>query len=83
MTLSWRFWEAPVERLRKVAGFTLLIAGLIGCLLPLVPGGPMVIAGVALLGADHPRIRPTIRRLEQWGDWCERKWRSLVKERKS
>ncbi len=69
-------------RLREVAGFTLLIAGLIGCLLPVIPGSPMVIAGLALLGVDHPKIRSTMQRLEQWSELLSSKWRSLLREGK-
>jgi uncharacterized membrane protein YbaN (DUF454 family) len=70
-------------RLREISGFALLIAGLVGCLIPLIPGSPMVIAGAALLGADHPRIRPSIRRLEQWSDLLESKWRMLLRRSKT
>ena len=70
-------------RLREISGFVLLIAGLVGCLIPLIPGSPMVIAGAALLGADHPRIRPSIRRLEQWSDLLESKWRMLRRRSKT
>lgn len=60
-------------RLREVSGFALLLTGLVGCLLPVIPGIPMVMAGVALLGADHPRIRPAIRRLKQWSNLLARR----------
>jgi uncharacterized protein YqgC (DUF456 family) len=42
---------------RHVGGIALLIAGLLGLLLPLVPGIPLIAAGVAMLGADHPLVR--------------------------
>jgi uncharacterized protein len=69
-------------RLREVAGFILLIAGLIGCLLPVIPGSPMVIAGLALLGVDHPKIRSTMQLLEQWSELLSSKWRSLLRKGK-
>jgi uncharacterized membrane protein YbaN (DUF454 family) len=65
-------------QLREICGFGLLIVGLIGGLIPVIPGSPMVIAGIALLGSDHPRIRPSIRRLEQWCDLLASKWRILL-----
>jgi hypothetical protein len=51
---------------RRITGYGLLTAGVVGCLLPLIPGTAMLLAGVALLGFDDPLIRPWrqhIRRL--------------------
>lgn len=67
-------------QLREVSGFALLIIGLISCLIPVIPGSPMVIAGIALLGSDHPKIRPSIRRLERWRDLLVGKWRILLRK---
>jgi uncharacterized protein YqgC (DUF456 family) len=52
--------------LRKTAGMGLLIVGVAGLVLPVIPGIPLIAAGVALLGADHPVVRKGI-------DWLERK----------
>jgi uncharacterized membrane protein YbaN (DUF454 family) len=48
--------------LRSVAGLALIALGVLGILLPLMPGVPLLIAGVALLGADHP-VRAFVERL--------------------
>jgi hypothetical protein len=42
---------------RTVSGYFLLVVGLIACPFPIVPGIPIVAAGVALLGPDHWLIR--------------------------
>ena len=40
-----------------MVGFSLIVLGAIGSLVPIVPGVPMILAGVALVGSDHPWIR--------------------------
>jgi hypothetical protein len=44
----------------------LIGVGVIGTLLPIIPGIPMVIAGVALVGPGHPVLRPVMTRIERW-----------------
>jgi hypothetical protein len=39
---------------RQVGGYTLLAAGLAGCVLPIIPGIPLLFAGLALLAVDTP-----------------------------
>lgn len=58
--------EVPLTRLREAAGFTLLIAGLIGMLLPVIPGIPMLAAGAALLGRNHASLKLWVARLGRW-----------------
>jgi hypothetical protein len=38
-------------------GNCLLAMGVAGCLLPVVPGVPFLLAGAAVLGANDPRVR--------------------------
>jgi hypothetical protein len=45
------------RRIRSAAGFSLILLRAIGTLVPVVPGLPMILAGVALVGTDHPWIR--------------------------
>jgi len=66
-----------MRRVREVLGIILLIVGLIGCLLPVMPGIPFLIAAAALLGYDHPVIRPMNRRLQQWRSRLSDKWRGM------
>ncbi|MBX3023871.1 hypothetical protein KF840_03075 [bacterium] len=55
-------WQAA----RVVAGIVLVAIGVLGCVLPVIPGIPILIAGVALLGPRHPLVRPFAERLERW-----------------
>lgn len=56
---------------RMVTGLTLMALGVIGMLLPIMPGIPLLIAGVALLGTNHPWVRPLMARFRLW----RRKWK--------
>ena len=56
-------------RLREAIGVALLIAGLIGFFLPVVPGAPFLLEAIALLGPSHPRIEPWMNRIRQWRIW--------------
>lgn len=51
---------------RGAAGVAMLTIGVLGCLLPIIPGIPFLVGGVALLGARHPLVRPFAQRLERW-----------------
>ena len=52
--------------IRVIAGVLLIGQGLIGMLMPVLPGIPLLLAGVALLGSDHPWVRPIMARLRLW-----------------
>ncbi len=52
-------------RTRTAIGYALLVAGVADVLLPIVPGTPFLIAAVAVLGSDHPVIRPWKERIER------------------
>jgi hypothetical protein len=47
---------------RTAGGFCLIVLGAIGTLMPVVPGVPLILAGVALVGTDHPWIRAAVSR---------------------
>jgi hypothetical protein len=53
------------KKLANIAGFILLAMGLIGMILPVIPGIPLLIAGAALLGADHVAVRPFTHLLDR------------------
>ena len=55
-----------VALMRTVAGVMLITIGLIGLVLPIIPGIPLLIAGVATMGRDHPLLRPVFTRLNRW-----------------
>jgi uncharacterized membrane protein YbaN (DUF454 family) len=52
--------------IRLAAGVTLIGLGLLGLLLPVLPGIPLLLAGAALLGANHPWVRPFMARIRLW-----------------
>ncbi|MBA2703656.1 MAG: DUF454 family protein [Blastocatellia bacterium] len=52
--------------MQNAAGFLMIALGLIGLVLPIMPTIPFLLAGVALLGRDHPVVRPFIERLDRW-----------------
>jgi len=52
--------------LRTVAGVMLITIGIVGILLPFIPGIPLMLAGVATMGRDHPWLRPVMARLDRW-----------------
>lgn len=52
--------------LRTIAGVTLITIGLIGIVLPIIPGIPLLLAGIATMGRDHPLLRPVMARLDRW-----------------
>lgn len=51
---------------RLVLGLVLLGLGVVGSLLPVVPGVPFLVAGAAVLGRDHRLVRPFAERLARW-----------------
>jgi hypothetical protein len=55
-----------LKRLRTFAGFLTLLAGAAGLVLPVVPGAALILAGVALVGADHPWLAPTVGKVRGW-----------------
>jgi uncharacterized membrane protein YbaN (DUF454 family) len=40
--------------LRQVTGYGCLAAGVVGCILPVLPGIPLLFAGLGLLAVDSP-----------------------------
>lgn len=64
---------------RTVIGVGLLTLGVIGSLLPVIPGFVFFAAGIAVLGTDHVivrRFRPLVSRVRAWleqrGIWKSR-----------
>jgi hypothetical protein len=58
--------KAVWRKVRVVTGLTLIGLGAIGIFLPIIPGVPLFIAGVALVGTNHPWVRPFMVRLRLW-----------------
>jgi uncharacterized protein YqgC (DUF456 family) len=56
----------PVN-LRNVFGYLLIAMGFIAIPIPIVPGSPLIAAGMALLGRDHSAIRSCRTWLQRQG----------------
>ncbi|HEY7141864.1 MAG TPA: hypothetical protein VIE44_17330 [Methylomirabilota bacterium] len=48
-----------------IGGILLLGLGLLGLVVPVIPGVPLLLAGAALMGKDHPLVRPVVGNLRQ------------------
>ena len=55
-----------VRVLRITAGFALLLVGIVGWLLPVLPGWPFVIPGLILLGREFHWARRTLEWLQKF-----------------
>jgi hypothetical protein len=44
----------------------LVVVGLLGLVVPVLPGIPLLLAGIALLGREHPLVQAMLRRLGRW-----------------
>jgi hypothetical protein len=55
-----------LHKLKLAAGFTLIFIGILGCFLPIIPGIPLMLAGAAVVGMEHPWIQPFKSRFDRW-----------------
>ena len=60
-----------VATLRSIGGVLLVVVGLLGLVFPVIPGVPLLVAGVAVLGPQHPVVRPVVG----WFRQIRRGWR--------
>lgn len=60
MRAAWgRLW-------RRASGWTLVVLGVIGCVLPVLPGIPLLLGGLALLSTEYSWAEKALRRLKAW-----------------
>lgn len=52
-------WRLLWPIVRQVLGWTCIVVGLLGLVLPLLQGIPLLVIGIALVGRRHPLIRWT------------------------
>ncbi len=57
---SWTDWT------RKAGGWALIAVGIAGCILPVIPGIPFLIAGLIILARDYAWARFALRRVKRW-----------------
>jgi uncharacterized membrane protein YbaN (DUF454 family) len=50
-----------VTRLRSIGAWVLVVVGLLGLVVPILPGIPLLLGGVALLGREHPLVQAALR----------------------
>lgn len=62
--------------LRQITGWGLLIAGVAGCVLPILPGFPLVIAGLLVLSRDYVWARRAVNKARRWAVKLRRKARA-------
>jgi uncharacterized membrane protein YbaN (DUF454 family) len=68
--------QQPSGWLRKVTGWGLLAAGIAGCILPVIPGFPLVIAGLLILARDYVWAKRALHRAKRWAVHARRKMRA-------
>ena len=57
-----------LQRIKVAAGIALCVVGIAGTVVPVIPGVPIILAGVALMGADHPLVLRVRDKLKRWRD---------------
>ena len=52
--------------MRRAGGWVLLALGIAGCILPVIPGIPLLFAGLIILARDYAWARSALRRVKRW-----------------
>jgi uncharacterized membrane protein YbaN (DUF454 family) len=71
--------EVPPERsrwMRVISGWVLLSAGIAGCVLPVIPGIPLALAGLLVLSRDYAWARSLLRKAKRKAVSVRRKARA-------
>ncbi len=64
-----------------IVGLFLIALGLIGWIIPIIPGFPLIIIGFPLLFCFHPRIEAFVRvKMKQLGHFLWDKIKGLIKK---
>jgi hypothetical protein len=74
-------YTAMWQKTRTILGCALLALGVAGVLLPIVPGTPLLLAAVALLGPENPLIRRMaqyVRRMIKQGNHASNETRHEI-----
>jgi hypothetical protein len=69
-----------LHKMKVGAGFTLIGVGILGCFLPIIPGIPLMLAGAAIVGMEHPWIYPFKSRFDRWRESMNKKRKRQVEE---
>ena len=57
-----------LQKAKVIFGIALCLVGLAGTLVPIIPGVPIMVAGLALMGSKHPFVSGLKERLRRWRD---------------
>lgn len=60
---------------RKVCGWVLIFLGLLGCVLPIAPGLPLLVAGLALLAKDYAWACNVLEKSQHKWDEFKARWK--------
>ena len=52
--------------MRRVSGWGLLLTGVAGCILPVIPGIPLILGGLVLLAKDYAWAEQALKRVKCW-----------------
>ena len=66
-TTGWGHWG------RLAGGWLLIVAGLAGVVLPILPGIPLLLAGLGLLACEYVWARRMLERVKRWWEEARRK----------
>ena len=61
---------------RKAGGWALLAAGIAGCVLPVIPGIPLLLAGLLVLAQDYLWAKNALGKAKRWAVHVRRKART-------
>jgi uncharacterized membrane protein YbaN (DUF454 family) len=56
------------SKLKILAGLLMVVLAVAGLFVPIMPTVPFLLAAVAMLGRDHPAVRPFTSRFDRWRD---------------
>lgn len=65
---------------RELSGFILIGIGLLGFLIPIMPSVPLIVAGIALVGADNPKLQPILEKIKTIKEKINRSFPTNKKE---
>ena len=56
------------QKVKVIIGIAMCVIGVAGTLVPVIPGVPIILAGLALMGTEHPLVRKVKERFQKWRD---------------
>jgi uncharacterized membrane protein YbaN (DUF454 family) len=62
--------------IRVISGWFLLVTGIAGCVLPIIPGIPLLLAGLLILSRDYVWARALLRKIKRKAVSVRRKARA-------